>query len=488
LYNYLFAKKHNGTFILRIEDTDQVRYVPGAEEYIIESLKWCGIMPDEGPGIGGIYAPYRQSERRTIYQTCANDLIKTGKAYYAFDTPEELESRRTLETAKGNHNWKYDSETRLTMKNSLTLPDAEIQKLLDNHSEYVIRLLVAENETVTFFDLIRGEVSFQTNELDDKVLLKADGMPTYHLANIVDDYLMKVTHAIRGEEWLPSTGHHVLLYRAFGWESQMPQFAHLPLILKPDGKGKLSKRDGAKFGMPVFPLEWTGEFAEDSFPGFREFGFLPEAVLNFLAFLGWNPGTEQEIFSLEQLCEAFSIDKISKGGARFDYEKARWYNQQYLHQISDEKLADLFKPIVESHGHSPSNEYIQAVAAFLKERAVLLPDLWENGYFFFEAVKNFNEENILKRWDKDCRQVYDSLFQLLSDAEAFEAEPLETLVKDFIQQKGLKMGNVFPLLRIAMTGSLQGPAVFQMMQIMGKAMTLSKLHVGFDYFDGLLGK
>ena len=315
LYNYLLAKKTGGTFILRIEDTDQTRYVPGAEDYIIESLKWCGLEPQEGPGFGGDYGPYRQSERKALYKKYAQQLIDSGNAYYAFDTPEELEARRQAEKEKGNHTFKYDSKLRKEMNNSTTLSAEEVKSRLESGTPYTIRLKIPIDEIVTVKDLIRGDVNFQSNELDDKIILKGDGMPTYHLANIVDDHLMKISHVIRGEEWLPSTAHHVLLYRFLGWEDKMPQFAHLPLILKPNGKGKLSKRDGAKLGIPVFPLSWAGTVQDDAFEGFREFGFDPNAVINFLAFLGWNPGTEQEIFSLDALCDAFSIEKIGKAGA-----------------------------------------------------------------------------------------------------------------------------------------------------------------------------
>ncbi|RME93486.1 MAG: glutamate--tRNA ligase, partial [Bacteroidetes bacterium] len=329
LYNYLLAKKLGGTFILRIEDTDQTRYVPGAEAYILEALDWLGLTPDEGPGFGGAYGPYRQSERQAQYLKYAQELVASGRAYYAFDTPEELEAQRELAKAAGKHSFKYDAQSRGQLRNSLSLPKAEVEALLADGVPYTIRLLVEPGQTVVIEDLVRGSVSFQTDELDDKVLLKADGMPTYHLANIVDDHLMKISHVIRGEEWLPSTAHHVLLYRAFGWEDTMPAFAHLPLILKPTGKGKLSKRDGLKLGIPVFPLAWKGDTPEDSFMGFREFGFDPAAVLNFLALLGWNPGTDQEIFSLDELIAAFSIEKIGKAGARFDFDKAKWFNQQY---------------------------------------------------------------------------------------------------------------------------------------------------------------
>lgn len=486
LYNYLFAKKNGGTFILRIEDTDQVRYVPGAEEYIVESLQWCGLTPDEGLGFGGEFEPYRQSERKAIYQQYARTLIDRGEAYYAFDTPDELEARRHSEAAAGNHNFKYDSLTRLSMKNSLTLPKDDVQRRLDAGEEYVIRLKVPENETVTFNDLIRGEVSFQTGELDDKVLLKGDGMPTYHLANIVDDHLMKITHVIRGEEWLPSTGHHVLLYRAFGWEATMPEFAHLPLILKPDGKGKLSKRDGARFGIPVFPLGWEGETPEESFDGFREFGFLPTAVINFLAFLGWNPGTEQEIFSLEELCEAFSIEKISKSGARFDFDKARWYNQQYIHAASGEKLAGMIRPLLEQKGYETTDAYLAAVCNLMKDRLAVLPDFLNQAYYFFEDVKLYDNQNIEKRWKPESRHIFEVLAALLEKTETFHAAILEEAVKQFMTSHNLKMGEVMPVLRLALAGTMQGPAVFEMMTVLGKERTVARLHQAFDYFDSVV--
>ncbi len=487
LYNYLFAKKNGGTFILRIEDTDQGRYVPGAEEYIIRSLEWCGLKPDEGLGFGGEFEPYRQSERKAIYQKYAQMLIDRGAAYYAFDTPEELEARRHAEAEAGNHNFKYDNLSRAGMKNSLTLPADEVQRLLAAGEEHVIRLKVPENETVTFNDLIRGEVSFQTNELDDKVLLKGDGMPTYHLANIVDDHLMEITNVIRGEEWLPSTGHHVLLYRAFGWEATMPEFAHLPLILKPDGKGKLSKRDGAKFGMPVFPLGWEGKTDEDSFDGFREFGFLPEAVVNFLAFLGWNPGTEQEIFSLEELCEAFSIENISKGGARFDYDKARWYNQQYIHATDGKKLAEMVRPQLEEKGFEATDDYLVAVCNLMKDRLSVLPDFLNQAYYFFEEVKLYDDQNIAKRWKPENRPTFETLATRLQNLAAFELSAIEEAVKQFMAEYHLKMGEVMPMLRLALAGSMQGPAVYEMLTVLGRERSVGRLWQAFDYFDGVVG-
>lgn len=482
LYNYLFAKKHGGTFVLRIEDTDQGRYVPGAEAYIIEALGWCGIMPNEGQGIGGPHAPYRQSERKDLYLKYALELVDNGRAYYAFDTPEELETARA-----GNANFKYDYQTRTQLSNALTLTTEEVQRRLDAGEHYVIRLRVPENETVTFTDLIRGEVSFHTSELDDKVLMKSDGMPTYHLANIVDDHLMEITHVIRGEEWLPSTGHHVLLYRAFGWEATMPQFSHLPLILRPDGKGKLSKRDGAKFGMPVFPLSWQADTPEDSFDGFREFGFLPQAVVNFLAFLGWNPGTAQEIFGLEELCEAFSLEKISKSGARFDYDKAKWYNQQYLHATDDTELAELVRSMVEAKGYKASVDYLAKVCHLMKGRATFLPDLVEQASYFFGDVQAYDNDNIAKRWKPDSRPIFEALAGHLKAQELYDAAALETCVKAFMAERGLKPGEVMPILRLALAGTMQGPGVFEMMELLGKSQTAERFVKAFDYFDQQLG-
>ncbi|HFA51122.1 MAG TPA: glutamate--tRNA ligase [Bacteroidetes bacterium] len=483
LYNYLFAKKMGGTFILRIEDTDQGRYVPGAENYIVESLKWCGLLPEEGPGIGGGHGPYRQSERKAIYGKYAHKLVENGKAYYAFDTPEELNAKREEERAKGNHNFRYDNVTRNEMKNSLTLPAAETAQKLAAGEAFTIRLKVPVGGAVSFQDLVRGEVTFQTDDLDDKVLLKADGMPTYHMANIVDDHLMEISHVIRGEEWLSSTGHHVLLYQALGWEGTMPQFAHLPLILKPTGKGKLSKRDGAKLGIPVFPIAWEAEKEEDRFLGFREFGFLPEAVINFLAFLGWNPGTEQEIFSLEELCGAFSIEKISKGGARFDYDKAKWYNQQYIQATDAAELAKIVRPLMEEKGYSVSDDFLVDYCELMRDRVVLLPEFVSAGSYFFEGVKIYDDKNIAKRWKPELKPVFEALIDLLEKTDSFEAVTLERGIKDFIAERELKMGQVFPLLRIALAGTMKGPAVFKMIELLGKTETVGRLKTAIEYFE-----
>ncbi len=485
LYNYLFAKKTGGTFILRIEDTDQGRYVPGAEEYILESLKWFGLSPSEGPGIGGEHGPYRQSERKEMYGKYAMQLVENGNAYYAFDTPEELDAKRKEEAAKGNHNFRYDNVTRNEMKNSLTLSDTDVEQRIASKDKFTIRLKVPVNEAVALHDLVRGEVTFQTNELDDKVLLKADGMPTYHLANIVDDHLMKITHVIRGEEWLPSTGHHILLYRAFGWEDTMPKFAHLPLILKPFGNGKLSKRDGAKFDMPVFPLAWQADAEDDSFLGFREFGFLPEAAINFLAFLGWNPGTEQEIFSLEELCETFSIEKISRSGARFDYDKAKWYNQQYIHAADAAALAKMVRPLADEKGYEVSDGFLTSFCELMKDRVVLLADFLSEGRYFFEGVSEYDDKNITKRWNPEMHQPFEKLSGVINGIADFQAANLETAIKNFINENGLKMGQIFPLLRIALAGTMKGPDVFRMIELLGKAETVARLKKAVDYFDNI---
>lgn len=487
LYNYLLAKKHGGTFILRIEDTDQLRYVPGAEEYILESLRWCGLIPDEGPGFGGAFAPYRQSERKDTYSKYALLLVEMGQAYYAFDTPEEIEAMREQMKEKGNHTAQYDASTRMQMKNSLSLSAEAVKKLLDDGAPYTIRLKVPANESVQINDLIRGEVTFQTAELDDKVMLKSDGMPTYHLANVVDDHLMEITHVIRGEEWLPSAAHHVLIYRAFGWEDSMPRFAHLPLILKPNGNGKLSKRDGVRLGIPVFPLSWVGETKEDSFNGFRETGFDPRAVLNFLALLGWNPGTEQEIFSIEELTAAFSLERINKSGARFDYDKAKWFNQQYIIATDNATLAATVRPIIEAHGCHPDENYLQKFCGIMKERVTFYADFWTQGYYFFEDIRHFDEETIQKKWKPENRIHFEALSRLIEQEEMYESRQLETQVKGFISEKGLKMGDVMPMLRIALSGTMQGPAVFDMAVLFGKEETLRRLKRAYDHFDSVAG-
>jgi len=486
LYNYLLARKHGGTFVLRIEDTDQTRYVPGAEDYIREALAWCGLNPDEGPGIGGEYGPYRQSERKELYSKYVHQLVESGHAYYAFDTPEELNERREAEEAAGNPAFKYDAKVRLEMRNSVALGEAETGRLLESGTPHTIRLMVPEHEQVEIMDLIRGKVTFNTSELDDKILLKADGMPTYHMANIVDDHLMQITHVIRGEEWLSSTAHHVLLYQALGWDEQMPQFAHLPLILKPTGIGKLSKRDGDRLGIPVFPLAWKGETEEESFTGFREFGFDPRAVLNFLAFLGWNPGTEQELFSQEQLIEAFDVEKIGKAGARFDFDKAKWFNQQYIMKTDDEALAQKIRPLIEARGYQPTDAFLASFCGLMKERVTLLTDFWDKGFFFFSDFATFDEETVRKKWKADKREQFDRFYDELNAVEQFDAATVKAAVEGFMQREELKFGDVLPILRVGLTGTMKGPAIFETMELLGKHECLRRLQRAYEKFDAFV--
>ena len=464
LYNYLFAKKNHGTFILRIEDTDQNRYVDGAEQYIIESLEWLGLKPDEGPGIGGDFGPYRQSERSEIYWEYVQKLLANGWAYYAFDTPAELEEMRERRVEAGVHSPKYDQSVRMEMKNSLVLTESEVHELLESGVSYTVRLKVPENEKVSFTDEIRGDVEFDTNELDDKVLIKADGLPTYHFANVVDDHLMQISHVIRGEEWLSSTGHHVLLYRAFGWEDSMPRFAHLPLILKPTGKGKLSKRDGAKFGFPVFPLTWADK--DESFPGFRDMGYLPEAVINFLAFLGWNPGTEQEIFSLAELASAFSLDRISKGGARFDIDKAGWYNGQYI-QSAGPELDAYVTSVLGRESIPVEAEWLGRLISLYRERATSLNDFIEITKVYIDGASERDEKIIRKKWSDEMQKAFELLVVKLREAKPYDADGFESVIKPFIQENNLKFGDTLQLLRTAVSGSPQGPDVYAMLALLG---------------------
>lgn len=484
LYNYLFARKTGGVFILRIEDTDQVRYVPGAEAYILEALEWFGLTPDEGPGFGGQYGPYRQSERKAIYAKYAEELIEKGLAYYAFDTPEDLDRYRQEAQDKGEPAFKYGGQVRHKLINSLSLPKEEVQARIERGDSWVIRLNVPANEIVTVEDMIRGTVQFQSNELDDKVILKSDGMPTYHLANIVDDHLMEITHVIRGEEWLPSTAHHVLLYQAFGWE--MPQFAHLPLILKPNGQGKLSKRDGVKLGIPVFPLAWKGETPEDSFTGFREAGFLPQAAINFLALLGWNPGTDQEVFNLDELITAFSIEKIGKSGSRFDYDKARWFNQQYIIAASNTTLAELVRPLIEMQGQYPTPAFLEAFCGLMKERVSMLPDFWDSGRYLFEEVTVFDEKTIAKKWDASKKVLFQDLIAPLESLSEFDATHIHDAMEAWMTEKGIKPGDLFPLLRIALFGSMKGPGVAEMMALFGLDTLKRRLTDAAVRFDAVI--
>lgn len=479
LYNYLFARKNNGKFLLRIEDTDQTRFVPGAENYIIESLAWSGIHFDEGVHLGGPYAPYRQSDRKEIYHQYAIQLIENGTAYYAFDTPDELEAlRKDYESRK--ETFQYGPQTRVGLKNSLTLDENEVVKLLDAGAPYVIRVKIPDNETIHVQDLIRGLVSVDSKLLDDKVLYKSDGMPTYHLANVVDDYLMKISHVIRGEEWLPSAPLHVLLYRYFGWEAEMPEFAHLPLLLKPDGNGKLSKRDGDRLGFPVFPLRWTDPKSGDISSGYRESGYLPEAFINMLALLGWNPGTEQEILSMNQLIDLFSIERVGKSGSKFDPEKAKWFNHHYLSTLSDDKVADLLAKILQDKGVKSSRELIIRVCPLIKERANLIPDLWEQSWFFFTEPKTYDEKVIQKFWKPETPALLHQMVSLIEKQDNFTAEALEVAIKEFIHSNGLGMGMVMNTLRLVLVGGSFGPGVAAIISVLGKNEAINRIHKAID--------
>ncbi len=558
LYNYLFAKKLGGTFILRIEDTDQTRYVAGAEKYITDALEWVGLDLNESPNLGGNFGPYRQSERKEMYGEFGHLLVKNGWGYYAFDTEEELNKKRE-EAEKNKQTFSYNVHTRNSLRNSLTLPKNEVEQLLNSGADFTIRLKCPADEIIYVNDIVRGQVEFQSNLLDDKVMLKSDGMPTYHLANVVDDYSMKITHVIRGEEWLPSTAHHVLLYRALGWEDKMPHFAHLPLILKPapasyinnknvdsltekftsefykknpnftlkpkqevqkmirgilldvnnissrvqiknkdkEDKiiikeflkstlfGKLSKRDGDRLGFPVFPLAWQGEKEDDSFIGFREVGFDPKALINFLAFLGWNPGTEQEIFSLDELVEAFSLERIGKSGARFDYEKAKWYNQQYLIHGNDEEIAQQLKSIFDQKGWYTSNKKITKIAALYKERATFLNDIPNKAAFIFSDGFSYDEKNARKKWkEKNAAKNYE-LIDILKNTTDFSPENLEQVIKDFITDNELGFGDVMSPMRIALSGVAGGPSLFDIIYLIGKGRTIDRLKKGYQYFENL---
>lgn len=485
LYNYLYARKHGGTFILRIEDTDRNRYVEDAEDYIHRSLKWCGLDVDEGPDRGGDYGPYRQSERTEIYREYALELVEKGNAYYAFDTAEELEAMRQERMASGEHSPKYDAGIRMQMQNSLALEDDEVQARLDKGDPYTIRIKVPKNETISFMDCVRGEVEFNSNELDDKVLLKMDGFPTYHLANIVDDYFMGITDVIRGEEWLSSTAHHVLLYRMLGLEDQQPRFSHLPLILKPSGKGKLSKRDGASLNIPVFPLSWTDKEKGQTYEGFDTKGFNPEAVVNFLAFLGWNPGTEQEIFTMEELVQAFELKHISKSGARFDYDKALWFNRQYI--VNDENLAEKVKDILESHGCEVSETFAEAYTDLYRERVDTYDDFWTEGYYFFTDIESYDQKTGRKKWKKEANQAhFKAIIPLIKNMENWDADSLAEVVKGYINETNAGFGNILPLLRIVLAGTMKGPDVFKMMSLMGKDMVVKRMEKGPDILTEML--
>ena len=473
LYNYLFAKKNNGTFVIRIEDTDQTRFVPGAQEYIMESLKWCGIMPTEGPGLGGDFGPYIQSERKAMYKPYAEELVEKGHAYYAFDTPEELDTVREQAKAMGMPSWQYNGVTRMSLKNSLTLPADEVKQKIENGDPYVIRMKMPRNKDIRFEDMIRGWVVVNTNNLDDKVLFKSDGMPTYHLANIVDDHTMEISHVIRGEEWLPSAPLHVMLYEAFGWEA--PQFAHLPLLLRPDGNGKLSKRDGDRLGFPVFPLEWVTSEGE-IYSGYREKGYFPEAFINMLAFLGWNPGTNQEIFSLDELTEAFTINRVAKAGAKFDAEKTKWYQQNYLRATSNEKLAEMLREKVEG----VSTERLTKIAHLMKERATFVEDMLTEGGYLLSTPTEFDEKTLKKKWKDDTADIMQEWLTEIKSIETFDAATIENAFKSFLEAKGLGIGAFLPNFRLLLTGIGMGPSMFEISEFLGKEEVIQRIETGLE--------
>lgn len=476
LYNYLFARQHGGDLVFRIEDTDSNRFVPGAEEYIIESFRWLGIKFDEGVSFGGEHGPYRQSERRSIYKKYVDQLLAADKAYIAFDTPEQLEAKRAE-----IQNFQYDARTRGEMTNSLTLPKEEVERRIADGEQYVVRFKVEPGIDVHIDDMIRGHVVIKSDILDDKVLYKsADELPTYHLANIVDDHLMEITHVIRGEEWLPSAPLHVLLYRAFGWEDTMPTFAHLPLLLKPEGKGKLSKRDGDRLGFPVFPLEWHDPKTGDVSSGYRESGYFPEAVVNFLALLGWNPGTEQELFTLDELVEAFDIHKCSKAGARFDYQKGIWFNHEYMLKKSNEEVANLFAPIVANNGVDETMERITQVVAMMKDRVNFVKELWPLCSFFFIAPTEYDEKTVKKRWKADSAKVMSELADVLEGIDDFSVEGQEPVVMKWVEEKGYKLGDVMNAFRLTLVGIGKGPGMFDISAFLGKEETLKRIRKAIE--------
>ena len=476
LYNYLFARQHGGDLVFRIEDTDSNRFVPGAEEYIIESFRWLGIKFDEGVSFGGEHGPYRQSERRSIYKKYVEQLLAADKAYIAFDTPEQLEAKRAE-----IQNFQYDAHTRGEMTNSITLPKEEVERRIADGEQYVVRFKVEPGIEVHINDMIRGHVIIKSDILDDKVLYKsADELPTYHLANIVDDHLMEITHVIRGEEWLPSAPLHVLLYRAFGWEDTMPTFAHLPLLLKPEGKGKLSKRDGDRLGFPVFPLEWHDPKTGDVSSGYRESGYFPEAVVNFLALLGWNPGTEQELFTLDELVQAFDIHKCSKAGARFDYQKGIWFNHEYMLKKSNEEVANLFAPIVANNGVDESMERITKVVAMMKDRVNFVKELWPLCSFFFIAPTEYDEKTVKKRWKADSAKVMSELADVLEGIDDFSVEGQEPVVMKWIEEKGYKLGDVMNAFRLTLVGIGKGPGMFDISAFLGKEETLKRMRKAIE--------
>ncbi len=484
LFNYLFAKQQGGDFVLRIEDTDQNRFVKGAEQYIMDCLQWCGLTPDEGPHTGGAFAPYRQSERKHLYRQYAEKLVEAGFAYYAFDSISELDNMRTAYKTDNNPLPQYDHLLREKMRNSLTLPPDEVKQLMNSGYPYVIRIKIPQDEEVHFTDMIRGEVSFHTNTVDDKVLLKADGMPTYHLAVVVDDYLMKITHAFRGEEWLPSAPVHILLWKYLGWETDMPQWAHLPLILKPDGHGKLSKRDGQLLGFPVFAMDWKDSSSGETIAGFKEKGFLPEAFINMLAMLGWNDGSSQEIFSLAELTEKFSMDRVHKGGAKFDYDKARWFNHEWIKQLS----VDAYQWSVREHFEQKGvviedDKKFLRVLELVKDRCTLLPDFWEHASFFFKVPETLDSASVKPKWTNEKKSFFETFTQVISTAETFDAPAIETRFKTLATEKNIKPGELQLPFRIMLVGGKFGPPVFEIAEILGKEETIQRIHDGLIQFE-----
>lgn len=479
LYNYLFARRNGGDMILRIEDTDSQRFVPGAEDYINESLAWLGIKIDEGVREGGAYGPYKQSERRDIYRSHVRMLLDAGKAYLAFDTPEELEAARAA-----TPNFQYDASTRMGMRNSLALPAEEVQRLLDEGAKYVVRFRIEPGRDVTVDDMLRGPVTINSRVLDDKVLYKsADDLPTYHLANIVDDHLMEVTHVIRGEEWLPSAPLHVLLYEAFGWADTMPRFVHLPLLLKPDGKGKLSKRDGDRLGFPVFPLEWHDPKSGAISSGYRESGYLPEAVINFLALLGWNPGDDTEIMSMDRLIELFSFDHCSRSGAKFDFEKGKWFNHKYLQEKSDDELAQMFKPVMAANGCDPAafdDSYIARAVGMVKSRINFVSDLWAQARFFFVEPESYDAKAVKKRWSEEMPRIMSELIEVLKGLDDFSSAAAEPVVLGWIADKGYHLGNVMNAFRLTVVGECKGPHMFDITALLGCEETVRRIQKGID--------
>ena len=475
LYNYLFARKHGGKMILRIEDTDQTRFVEGAEEYLIDALKWCGIELDESVVDGGEYGPYKQSERKEMYLPYAEQLVKDGFAYYAFDTSEELTIMRERMKAAGAPSPQYNAITRNTMQNSLALSETETRRRMEAGDPYVIRIKMPRNEDIKLHDIIRGWVVVNTNNMDDKVIFKSDGMPTYHLANVVDDYTMKISHVIRGEEWLPSAPLHVLLYRYLGWENQMPAFAHLPLILKPDGNGKLSKRDGDRLGFPVFPTQWINPETKEVSSGYRESGYLPEAFVNMLVFLGWNPGTPQELFSMDELCDVFSLERVGKSGAKYDFNKTKWFNQQYLRAKSKEELAQNLQMILQENEIKANDAFVQAVCEQLKERATFVKDMWEEGKYYFVAPTSYDEKIIRKKWKEDTPRLLSELKNRIEAISDFNSENIEKEFRSYLEEKDLGMGKLLPIFRLSLTGLGMGPSLFDIAALLGKKESVNRM-------------